>query len=303
MTHAFFKALLFLGAGSVMHALAGELDMQKMGGLKKYLPKTFFTMFVATLAISGVPLFSGFFSKDEILYNAFISAHGHPILWALGLLAAILTAFYMFRLLFLTFFGKSRMDPEVEKHVHESPNVMTVPLVILAFLAFIGGYAGLPHALGGGAWFERFLEPVFYGAHSSPAGAAHHSFLVEYLLMAASIIAAAVGIIMAYMSYISNPDRPRALAEKFNAIYKALWNKYYVDEFYNIIIVKPLVRGSEFLWSIFDVRIIDGIANGSAWLIGLWSHKFRIVQSGLFRNYALIFVLGVTVLVGFVFFR
>ena len=303
MTHAFFKALLFLGAGSVMHALSGELDMQKMGGLKKYMPKTFFTMFIATLAISGVPLFSGFFSKDEILYNAFTSDHGHPILWVFGLLAAILTAFYMFRLLFLTFYGKSRMDPEVEKHAHESPNAMTVPLMILAVLALIGGYVGLPHALGGGAWFEKFLEPVFAGTHTAVAEPAHHSNLVEYLLMFASIIAAGMGIIMAYMSYISNPQRPKIMAEKFNGIYKTLLNKYYVDEFYNFIIVQPIIKGSTFLWRVFDVKIIDGIANGSASLIGLFSGKFRMIQTGLVRNYALIFVLGVVVLLGFVFFR
>lgn len=303
MTHAFFKALLFLGAGSVMHALAGELDLRKMGGLKKYMPKTFLTMFIATLAISGVPLFSGFFSKDEILYNAFMSEQGHPILWALGLIAAIMTAFYMFRLLFLTFYGKSRMDPEVEKHVHESPNVVTIPLMILAVLALIGGYVGLPHALGGGAWFEKFLEPVFAGAHAGAAETAHQSYLVEYLLMFASIIAAGMGIIIAYMSYIGNPQRPKALAEKFNGIYKVLLNKYYVDELYNHIIVQPIITGSLFLWKIFDVTIVDGIANGSAALIGWASSKFRIVHTGVFRNYALIFVMGVVILLGFVFFR
>ncbi|MEE8417274.1 MAG: NADH-quinone oxidoreductase subunit L, partial [candidate division Zixibacteria bacterium] len=219
MTHAFFKALLFMCAGSVMHALAGELDMQKMGGLRKYMPVTFFTMFVGTLAISGVPLFSGFFSKDEILYRAFSSEHGSVILWAIGLFAALLTAFYMFRLLFLTFYGKSRMSPEVENHVHESPKVMTVPLMILAVLALIGGYVGLPYALGGGAWFEEFLSPVFTFSQTTAEAASQHSYSIEYLIMLASIVAAGIGILMAHRFYISDPERPKRLAERFDGIY------------------------------------------------------------------------------------
>jgi NADH-quinone oxidoreductase subunit L len=302
MTHAFFKALLFMCAGSVMHALSGELDMQKMGGLRKYMPRTFLTMFAGTLAISGVPLFSGFFSKDEILYKAFSSEHGSPILWAIGLLAAVLTAFYMFRLLFLTFYGKSRMEPEVEKHVHESPPVMTVPLILLAILAVIGGYIGLPYALGGGNWFEKFLEPVFPGGHGS-AEIVHQSYNVEYLLMIASILAAGIGILIAYRLYIARPERPQMLAEKFSGIYKLLWNKYYVDELYNTIFVQPVITLALFFWKISDVMIVDGLANGSARLIGWFSGRFRYVQSGLFRNYALLFVLGVVVLLGFVIFK
>jgi NADH-quinone oxidoreductase subunit L len=302
MTHAFFKALLFMCAGSVMHALSGELDMQKMGGLRKYMPRTFLTMFAGTLAISGVPLFSGFFSKDEILYKAFSSEHGSPILWAIGLLAAVLTAFYMFRLLFLTFYGKSRMEPEVEKHVHESPPVMTVPLILLAILAVIGGYIGLPYALGGGNWFEKFLEPVFPGGHGS-AEIVHQSYNIEYLLMIASILAAGIGILIAYRLYIARPERPQMLAEKFSGIYKLLWNKYYVDELYNTIFVQPVITLALFFWKISDVMIVDGLANGSARLIGWFSGRFRYVQSGLFRNYALLFVLGVVVLLGFVIFK
>jgi len=303
MTHAFFKALLFMGAGSVMHALSGELDMRYMGGLKKYMPKTFMTMFIATLAISGVPLFSGFFSKDEILYNAFVSQHGHPVLWAMGLFAAILTAFYMFRLIFMTFYGRSRMKPEVEHHVHESPNVMTIPLIILAVLAFIGGYIGLPHALGGGAWFEKFLEPVFASAHEGAAEAVHHSVSLEYILMLLSIIAAGIGIYVAYAFYIKNPERPEKLAAKFSGIYNTLLNKYYVDEFYNYVIVQPIITGSLFLWKFVDVMIIDGIANGSARVIGWLSSKWRLAHTGFVRNYVLLFVFGVIVLLGFVFFR
>ncbi len=303
MTHAFFKALLFMCAGSVMHALAGELDMQKMGGLRKYLPITFFTMFVGTLAISGVPLFSGFFSKDEILYRAFSSEHGSIILWAIGLFAALLTAFYMFRLLFLTFYGKSRMNPDVERHVHESPKVMTVPLMILAVLALIGGYIGLPHALGGGAWFEKFLSPVFTFSHETAEAAGHQSYSIEYLLMIASIVAAGIGILAAYRFYISDPERPKSLAERFDGLYNAVLNKYYVDEFYNAVIVQPVVKAASFFWRKTDVMIVDGFANGCARVIGWFSGKFRFVQTGLFRNYALLFVFGVIVLLGFVILR
>ncbi len=303
MTHAFFKALLFMGAGSVMHALAGELDMQKMGGLRRYMPRTFATMLVATLAISGVPLFSGFFSKDEILFKAFSSPHGSPILWAVGLLAAVITAFYMFRLMFLTFFGPTRMDPEVEKHAHESPSVMTTPLVILAILAFIGGYIGLPTALGGGNWFERFLEPVFAGGHASLTEAVSSGHSLEYVLMLSSIIAAAIGIWLAYRFYIVNPERPKALAQKYSGPYQTVLNKYYVDEFYNAVVVQPLISVALFFWKITDVRLVDGLANGAAELIGWFSSRFRFVQTGLVRNYALIFTAGVILLLGYIILR
>jgi NADH-quinone oxidoreductase subunit L len=303
MTHAFFKALLFLGAGSVMHALSGRLDMREMGGLKKYMPVTFMTMLIATLAISGVPLLSGFFSKDEILFRAYSSPHGSVILWAMGLLTAIITAFYMFRLLFMTFFGKSRMDPDVEHHVHESPKVMTVPLIILAGLALIGGYIGLPHALGGGNWFEKFLEPVFSGVAVSGGEAAPGTPSIEYILMFVSIIAAGIGIYIAYNFYITNPDRPQKLAAKFEGAYKLVLNKYYVDEFYNWAIVQPLITVSLFFWKITDVRIVDGFANGLAGFFGWFSGKFRFIQTGLVRNYALYFVVGVIVLLGFVLLR
>jgi len=302
MTHAFFKALLFMCAGSVMHALAGELDMQKMGGLKKYMPYTFVTMFVGTLAISGVPLFSGFFSKDEILYNAFISQNGHPLLWVMGLIAAILTAFYMFRLLFLTFYGKSRIDPEVEKHVHESPKSMTVPLMILAFLAVIGGYVGLPHALGGGAWFDKFLHPVFAGGHGESA-AVHHSLGLEYGLMIASVVAAGIGIFVAFMFYIADPERPKRLAGKFPGIYNTLFNKYYVDELYNAAIVQPVIAIGRFFWQITDLRGVDGFANGLASAVGWLSSMIRVIHTGFLRNYALVFVIGVIVLLGYVMFK
>jgi len=300
MTHAFFKALLFLSAGSVMHALAGELDMRKMGGVKKYMPVTFAAMFIATLAISGVPLLSGFFSKDEILLNAFTSPFGSPILWALALLAAILTAFYMFRLLFLTFYGPSRMEPEVEHHAHESPRIMTVPLLLLAFLSIIGGYLGFPRVFGGGAWFERFLEPALA---RSQAADSHLSHSTELLLMLSSVAAAGLGIYLAYNFYIAIPERPKRMAEKFKGLYNIVLNKYYVDEFYNSVFVQPFITLSLFLWKITDVRIVDAAANGLASFFGWFAGQSRFVQTGRFRNYALVFVIGVVILVGFVFLR
>ncbi len=303
MTHAFFKALLFMGAGSVMHALAGELNMQKMGGLRKYMPVTFATMFIGTLAISGVPFFSGFFSKDEILFKTFTSPQGSPILWVVAMLTAILTAFYMFRLIFLTFYGQSRMDPDVEKHAHESPRVMTTPLIILAVLAFIGGYIGLPKALGGGNWFEKFLEPVFAGEHIKITETISSGHSTEYLLLLASVIAAAIGIWVAYSFYIANPDKPKKLAMRFNGLYNTVLNKYYIDEFYNMVIVQPLISLALFFWKITDVRIIDGLANGIAGFIGWFSSKFRFIQTGLVRNYALFFVIGVILLIGFIILR
>jgi NADH-quinone oxidoreductase subunit L len=322
MTHAFFKALLFMGAGSVMHALAGELDMRKMGGVRKYMPVTFITMFIGTLAISGVPLLSGFFSKDEILFKAFTSEHGSPILWAVGLLAAILTAFYMFRLIFMTFYGKSRMDPQVEHHAHESPKVMTVPLMILAFLALFGGYIGLPMVLGGGNWFERFLEPAIAGGHAAVPAASNPLELavtlpsvateigheasksgIEILLMLSSVVAAAIGIFIAYNFYVADPDRPKRLAERFSRLYNTVLNKYYIDEFYNAVIVQPLIAAALFFWKITDLRGIDALANGLAGFFGWFSGKFRFIQTGLVRNYALLFVIGVAFLIGFVLIR
>ncbi|HBZ01121.1 MAG TPA: NADH-quinone oxidoreductase subunit L [candidate division Zixibacteria bacterium] len=303
MTHAFFKALLFMGAGSVMHALAGELDMRKMGALRKYLPVTFITMLVGTLAISGVPFFSGFFSKDEILFQAFTSPHGSPILWGVGMLTAVLTAFYMFRLMFLTFYGSSRMESETERHVHESPRVMTVPLIILAVLSFVGGYVGLPKSLGGGNWFEKFLSPVFPHENTPIMTSEHPLHSLEYVLLFSSIVAAGAGIWVAYRYYITKPERPKQLALRFNGLYNLLVHKYYVDEFYNMVIVQPLISLALFFWKITDIRLIDGLANGIASSLGWFSSKFRFVQTGLVRNYALFFVIGVILLMGFIILR
>jgi len=293
MTHAFFKALLFLGAGSVMHALSGELNMQKMGALKKKLPATFWTVFMAVLAISGIPLFSGFFSKDEILWKAF--SQGNLILWLIGVITAGMTAFYMFRLLFLTFFGKSRVEESVEHHIHESPKVMTIPLMILAVLSVIGGYVGIPKSLGGGNGFEHFLSPVF----GEKGEMAIHSPLTEYLVMAVSVAVALLGIFFAYRFYIKTPELPKRLAERFRFPYKVLLNKYYVDELYFKIIVNPLLKFATFLWQFFDIKIIDGMANGLAGLVYWFAGVGRKIQTGYVRNYALGMVLGALVILAY----
>jgi NADH-quinone oxidoreductase subunit L len=297
MTHAFFKALLFMCAGSVMHALAGELNIQKMGGLKKYLPITYWTFLAGTLAISGIPGFSGFFSKDEILWRAFSSGQGHFLLWLLGALGALMTAFYMFRLLFLTFHGKSRLTPEVERHVHESPSNMGVPLIILAALSVIGGYVGIPHVLGGGNRIERFLDPAF--GHLQEAGGAHHSGGLELLVMVISVLIALGGIYLAYLFYIKNTDIPKKLAERYRSIYTLIYNKYYVDEIYNALVVQPLKFFAIICWRLFDVIIIDGIANGLAKLVGLIGGLVKRFETGYVRNYALGFVIGVVVILGY----
>lgn len=298
-THAFFKALLFLGAGSVIHALSGEQDMRYMGGLKNRLPHTYKVFLVATLTISGIPLLSAFFSKDEILWKAYSSAHGHPLLWLLGLTAAILTAFYIFRLFYLTFHGKSNVTAEAEKRLRESPPVMVVPLYILAFLAIFGGYIGLPHALGGGAWFEKFLAPVTAQSIQGVEAGSHHAPSLEYVLMLASVVAALLGIVVAYNFYIKNPEKPKQLAQKFFGPYKLIFNKYYVDEIYDYLIVKPLYILSLILWKIFDIRMIDGFVNGLARFFGSLSERFRVLHTGSVRNYALSFLIGVIILVGY----
>jgi NADH-quinone oxidoreductase subunit L len=298
MTHAFFKALLFLGAGSVIHALSGEQDMRNMGGLKANIPHTYRVLLIGTLAIAGVPLLSGFFSKDEILWKAYSSAQGHTLLWLLGLIAAILTAFYMFRLLFLTFHGKLRIKAEAERHLHESPSIMLIPLYILAFLAIVGGYIGLPHALGGGAWFENFLAPVMAVPHQAHE-TAHPAVSTELLLMLTSVIAAAIGIVMAVSYYIRNPEKPKQLAQKAAGLYRLVLNKYYIDELYDYTVVKPLYVLSLIFWKIFDIRVIDGFVNGLARTFGSVSEKLRVVHTGLVRNYALAFLIGVIVLIGY----
>ena len=280
MTHAFFKALLFLGAGSVIHAMSGEQDIQKMGGLWGKIPTTARTFLVATLAIAGIPPLAGFFSKDEILGQAF---ERHPALWVVGFITAGMTAFYMFRLVFLTFFGHSRADEHVEQHIHESPSTMTVPLVILAVLSVIGGWIGVPHSLGGSARFEKFLDPVLAARSESAAGEslAHASF-TEYFLMMLSIGIAGAGIWLAFEFYRTKRIAPELVAAKMPWLYRVLFHKYYVDEIYDAVFVnrvKDLGTGL----GVFDAKVIDGLGvDGTGWLarfgstLSMWWDKWII---------------------------
>ena len=312
MTHAFFKGLLFLGAGSVMHALSGELDMRKMGALRKKIPVTFWTFFIATLAIAGIPGLSGFFSKDEILWQAFSSSHGHFLLWLVAAVAAGMTAFYMFRALFLTFFGESRVDPHVAHHIHESPRIMTIPLIILAVLSVIGGYVGVPHVLGGANHIHEFLAPVVGGSEAAKGHAAislmaqawasggessGHSAALELLMMVISVIIALIGIGMAYLFYIKNPALPKLMAERWKGLYTLVANKYYVDEIYQVLFVNSLKRLGVGLWRGFDDLVIDGTVNGIAILIGWISGVMRRVQTGLVQNYAFSMIVGGLILI------
>ncbi len=291
-THAFFKSLLFLAAGSVMHALSGELDMRKMGGLRKHLPLTYATFLVGAIAISGVPFFSGFFSKDAILTRAF--AGGQIVVWALGLLAAVMTAFYMFRLLIRTFHGRERLDPGAKAHLHESPPVMTVPLVVLAFLSFGAGYLALPAVFGRNLdRFSRFLESVV------PAGAESHLGMgTEWLLILASTAVALLGISLALLFYGRRPMIPEALVRKFPRLYSLVAHKYYVDEAYGALIVNPLLRGSEAVYRHFDLKIIDGAVNGAGRLASLAGRGLNTLQTGRTRDYALAILAGLLIVLG-----
>ena len=304
MTHAFFKALLFLGAGSVIHSLSGEQNMLKMGGLRRHLPVTYFSLLIAALTISGLPLLSGFFSKDEILWYAYASPIGSKTLWAIGTLGAGFTAFYIFRLVFLTFFGESRVKPEAAAHIHESPRVMTIPLIILAVLSVIGGYIGVPASLGGSSRFEHFLRPVFEKSHtfigmSSEAG--HSSF--EYLLMVISLMAAAAGFVLAYRWYVNRPEAPARAAEKMSSVYRILANKYYIDEIYDALIIKPFFYVSEVFWKIFDVLIIDGLVNGTAVIFRGTGQIVRKIQTGYVQEYIVVFLIGVISIFAVLLFR
>jgi NADH-quinone oxidoreductase subunit L len=323
MTHAFFKALLFLGSGSVIHALSGEQDMRKMGGLKKYVPVTFLTMFIATLAIAGIPGLSGFFSKDEILWQAYSSTHGSPVLWVVAAAAAGITAFYMFRLIFLTFFGGSRMDPEVEKHAHESPWTMTVPLSILAILSVAGGWVGIPAVLGGSNFFEHWLAPVFHPvaaagahgaaaevAHGAAAGAAHaaeagahHSTVLEMGLMALSVAIALCGIALAYFLYRVRTGKPDEIASRWPNLYDVVYHKYYIDEFYEWAVIRRVVDLSTGLWQMFDALFIDGIVNGAAGLVRSAGDRVRRIQTGIVGGYAFSLLAGAVLLVGYILYR
>ena len=309
MTHAFFKACLFLGSGSVIHGMHHAYhhahlqddpqDMRNMGGLRKKMPITFITFLVSTLAISGIPLFSGFFSKDEILWWSFGSTRGHWLLWFLGAAAAGLTAFYMFRLVFMTFFGEQKTDARAKDHIPESPFTITIPLMALGLAALVGGYIGVPKILGGVNRFEEFLAPVFEHAQHLNEIHAHGTPALEYTLMAVSVAIATVGIFVAWVMYIKNPELPGKFVARFSGAHRVIFNKWYIDELYDAVFVVPCQRLGRFLWKSFDAKVVDGVVNGCAWVVKGLGAGLRYTQSGYLYNYAMIMVVGVVVIVGF----
>ncbi|MBI5694870.1 MAG: NADH-quinone oxidoreductase subunit L [Nitrospirae bacterium] len=304
MTHAFFKGLLFLGAGSVIHAMSGEQDMRNMGGLRKAIPWTFYTFMLASLSISGFPFFAGFFSKDEILWMAFTShGAGHTVYYLLAI-AAFLTAFYSFRVIFMTFCGDCRASHEVAHHVHESPKVMILPLVILATLAVVAGYVGVPEVLHGSNWFHGFMAHVFGGGHEAVEGMVEGG-ASEFTMMLVSILIGVSGIGLAWFMYIVKPDLPGKVAGASTAVYNLLYNKYYIDEIYDFVLVNPVKWAStHFFWKVVDVSIIDAFVNAVASLVDAMSRVLRRLQSGYFHHYAMGMALGVFVIVGvFLFIR
>ena len=298
MTHAFFKALLFLGAGSIMHALGGETDLRKMGGLRKKLPVTFWTFVLAALSISGIPGFAGFFSKDEILLKAFTSANGSPLLWILALITAGMTVIYIWRIIILAFTGEPRGDHHTAEHAHESPPVMALPLIILAALAVVGGYVGIPAILGGGAQIEHFLEPVFHEKAPAMSGPT-----IEWALMLAAIFVALSALSTVYDAYVRRPHMPEVIAERLNRQYKLIYNKYYIDEIYVAVIVNPLKKLAAWLSAVFDVRVVDGAVNAVGLLAGWCGRQLRAMQSGYVRSYALAILGGVVALLAYVLMR
>ncbi len=293
MTHAFFKALLFLSAGSVIHAMGGEQDMWNMGGLGKKIKVTYWCMLFGTIAIAGFPPFAAFFSKDSILFAAYNHENGGKVLYGLGLLAAVLTSFYMFRLIWLTFYGEKRYD-ELHVHVHESPGSMTGPLMILAFLSLTGGWFALPALFGGKDYFAEFLSPVF-GVGEAGGGEAAQS--LEHVLSIVAVVAATLGLVVAWQMYSKKVQRGTS-----EGVHKLLYNKYYVDELYAATVVRPLVwLSTNVLWKVVDAGMIDGAVNGVADGAAAVGDTVRHTQSGNTRSYAVWVVVGAIVILGIVF--
>jgi NADH-quinone oxidoreductase subunit L len=313
MTHAFFKALLFLGSGSVIEACHHEQDMQKMGGLGKKLPVTRTTFIIGSLALAGIPIFAGFFSKDEILFKTFTSSLPGSlgvVLWLVGAAAALLTAFYITRAVALTFFGQPR-DKKIHDHAKESPAVMTVPLMILAALATVGGFVGIPIPATLNA-FHHWLAPA-PGGHGAEVGealhgevAAHgeavagHGVGLELTLMAVSVAIGLLGLALAWQVYVVKPGRAQALGRRFQGVYRILFHKYYVDEFYHSTVVRPLVGFSRGLWTYFDVAVVDGIVNGAGRMIRGFGGFLRPLQTGLTANYAAAILVGAILITGYI---
>jgi NADH-quinone oxidoreductase subunit L len=325
-THAFFKALLFLGSGAVIHALAGEQDLRRMGGLKAHLPVTYWTFLIGALAIAGVPGLAGFFSKDEILFRTF--AGGHQLLWLVGILTSLLTATYMFRLVFLAFHGPSSTPvphehaapstqhpaPEVApgtvapstrhpSHLHDAPPAMAIALVALAAGSIVAGYIGLPHALGGSNRLEQFLAPSLTVGHAEGEHAAADEGL-ELSLMAVSTVVAVAGIGMAVFFFLRNRSAAARLAIRFGGVHRVLTNKYYVDEIYDAALVQPIrIISEEGLWKRMDARVIDGAVNGIADIVGGMGELLRRLQTGSVRAYAASVFVGVVCILGYYLWR
>jgi NADH-quinone oxidoreductase subunit L len=332
-THAFFKALLFLGSGSVIHAMSGEQDMRRMGALKDKIPITHWTMFIGSVAIAGIPGLAGFFSKDEILWQTYSSPIGSRVLYAMGLITAGMTAFYMWRLMYMTFYGNSRVAPEVAAKIHESPPTMTIPLEVLAVGSIVAGWVGIPKIWTlfpeSVRYFERWLFPVFssVAVHEAAEEAAHasHDVGLEWLLMGVSVAIAITGIILARVFYKIKPEIPESLGAKFPGVHKILLNKWYLDEIYDFLFVDGLAKGGGKLMGGFDRNVVDGAVNGVGWMtrfsasVSMWwdtwiidgavrlssflvkvaSYPVRILQTGQVQSYALFIVVGAIVLFGY----
>ncbi len=298
ITHAFFKALLFLGAGSVIHGMSNEQDMRLMGGLRKKLPVTFLTMLVGTIAIAGIPPFAGFFSKDEILAHAY---EHNKVLWVIGVIGAIFTSFYMFRMLFLTFFGTFRGTHEQEHHLHESPASMTIPLIVLAVLSAAGGFLGVPEALGGSHWLSRFLAPVFAASASHTEGA-ELSHATEYVLMGVSVLSALVAAAVAYGRYVGKNHVPAPDSGERGTFATWSYHKYYIDELYDTVVRKPLDALSGFLYRVIDRAGIDGLVNSIGKGTTEASKGLRLLQTGNIGFYILMMVVGIIAIMCYSFF-
>jgi NADH-quinone oxidoreductase subunit L len=311
-THAFFKALLFLGAGAVIHALAGEQDLRRMGGLRKELPLTYWTFLIGALAIAGIPGLAGFFSKDEILYRTF--AGGHTLLWAIGLVTSLLTAIYMFRLVFLAFHAEpghaaatsaaaGHATAAGHHHLHDAPPAMAVALVVLAAGSMAAGYLGVPHALGGSNRFEQFLAPSL--GHTATATAGEHaSTSTELILMIVSSLVAVGGIAIASFFFLMRKEAAAALAVRLAGVRTLLVNKYYVDEIYEAAVVRPIRMVSERgLWKIVDAKLIDGAVNGAAEIVAASAVLIRRLQTGSVRAYAASLFFGVVAILGYYLWR
>ncbi|MCB0413871.1 MAG: NADH-quinone oxidoreductase subunit L [Bdellovibrionales bacterium] len=299
MTHAFFKALMFLGSGSVIHAMHEEQDVRKMGGLAKKMPITYFTFLMGWLAIIGMPPFAGFFSKDEILWYSFASPQGSSLLWLIGVVAAMMTAFYMTRLMALTFWGESRVSADV--HPHESPISMTFPLMVLATLSVVGGWVGIPHVIGEilpghpGNYFSHWLEPMVKEAELP-----HVSSYIEWLLMLISVMGAGLFAYLAYDSYLVHKTRPDVWAKKFSKTYHLVSNKYFVDEFYFSKIINPLVDISKGLWIYIDVNFIDKLTYRVSDFAKSIGAGFKSFQTGNLQQYAMYIAAGIVVTLSFI---